>query len=133
MFVQDLLKKSEDDKVKDDLSLGIAAAERTLQKANEAVDRDLLDDALEDLKTRVDDWKNHQVDQFGSLLLHGVHTVLTGKSESERDVSNAKTVKRPLIYLVFFLYFVFSIFCSLPVTCRLANELTKRLVRNLPF
>ncbi|KAI6560040.1 hypothetical protein MCOR04_009747 [Pyricularia oryzae] len=96
LLLKDLLKKSEDDKVKDDLSLGIAAAERTLQKANEAVDRDLLDDALEDLKTRVDDWKNHQVDQFGSLLLHGVHTVLTGKSESERDVSNAKTYE---IYL----------------------------------
>lgn len=97
LLLKDLLKKSEDEKVKEDLAMGIAAAERALQKANEAVDRDLLDDALEDLKTRVDDWKNHQVDQFGSLLLHGVHTVLTGKSESEREVSaNNKTYE---IYL----------------------------------
>lgn len=36
--------------------------------------------------TRVDDWKNHRVEQFGKLLLHGVYTVVTGKSEQEKDV-----------------------------------------------
>lgn len=51
------------------------------------MDRDLLDEALEDLKNRVEDWKNHRVDQFGKLLLHGVYTVVTGKSEQEKDVS----------------------------------------------
>ncbi len=73
-------------RTKAELAAGIAAAERALQKANEAVDRDLLDEALDDLVTRVDDWKNHRVDQFGKLLLHGVYTVVTGKTEQEKDV-----------------------------------------------
>jgi len=57
-----------------------------LQKANEAVDRDLLDEAVEDLIYRVEDWKKHRVDQFGKLLLHGVYTVVTGKGDQEKDV-----------------------------------------------
>lgn len=56
-----------------------------LKKANEAVDRDLLDEALDDLQVRVDDWKNHKVAHFGQLILHGVYTVITGKAEQERD------------------------------------------------
>lgn len=58
-----------------------------LTKANEAVNRDLLDEAMEELKVRVDDWKNHRIEQFGSLLRHGVYTVITGKTEQEKDVS----------------------------------------------
>lgn len=85
LLLKDLLKKSEDEATKRDLANGISAAERVLQKANEAVDRDLLDEALEDLITRVDDWKNHRVDQFGKLLLHGVYTVVTGKNDQEKD------------------------------------------------
>ncbi len=81
--MQDLKKKTEDEKA--DLEAGIAAAERVLKNANEAVDRDLLDEALDDLVGRVDDWKNHRVEQFGKLLLHGVYTVVTGKTEQERD------------------------------------------------
>jgi cell division control protein 24 len=69
------------------LAAGIAASERVLSKANEAVNRDLLDEALEDLIKRVDDWKNHRVEQFGRLLLHGVYTVVTGRSDQEKDVS----------------------------------------------
>lgn len=65
---------------------GIEAAERVLKQADEAVNRDLLDEALEELKFRVDDWKNHKVDQFGKLLLHGVYTVVTGRTEQEKDV-----------------------------------------------
>lgn len=57
-----------------------------LTKANEAVNRDLLDEALEDLKLRVDDWKNHRIEQFGKLLQHGVYTVVTGKNDHEKDV-----------------------------------------------
>jgi cell division control protein 24 len=80
------LKKSEDEATKADLAAGIDAAERVLQKANEAVDRDLLDEAVEDLISRVEDWKKHRVDQFGKLLLHGVYTVITGKGDQEKDV-----------------------------------------------
>lgn len=82
-------KKSEDEEVKSDLASGCEAAERVLHKANEAVNRDMLDEALEDLIGRVDDWKNHKVESFGKLLLHGVYGVITGKTDQEKDVCNA--------------------------------------------
>ncbi|ETS78983.1 hypothetical protein PFICI_08836 [Pestalotiopsis fici W106-1] len=85
LLLKDLLKKSEDASIKEDLSTGIAAAERVLSKANEAVNRDMLDEAVEELNRRVDDWKSHKVDHFGSLLLHGVYTVITGRSDQEKD------------------------------------------------
>jgi cell division control protein 24 len=69
---------------------GVEAAERVLSRANEAVNRNLLGEALEELKVRVDDWKNHKVDQFGRLLLHGVYTVITGRSSEEKDVSSVR-------------------------------------------
>lgn len=87
LLLKDLLKKSEDESIKADLAGGIEAAERVLSRANEEVNRDLLDEALDDLRNRVDDWKNHRVEQFGRLLMHGVYTVVTGKSEQEKDVS----------------------------------------------
>ncbi|KAI2632135.1 hypothetical protein GGR54DRAFT_627602 [Hypoxylon sp. NC1633] len=86
LLLKSLLKKCENEDVKADLTAGIEAAERVLTKANEAVDRDLLDEALEDLIRRVDDWKNHRVESFGRLLLHGVYTVITGRTEQEKDV-----------------------------------------------
>ncbi|KAL2169515.1 hypothetical protein VTG60DRAFT_5984 [Thermothelomyces hinnuleus] len=85
LLLKDLLKKSEDEATKADLTAGIEAAERVLQKANEAVNRDLLNEAVKDLVNRVEDWKKHRVDQFGELLLHGVYTVVTGKGDQEKD------------------------------------------------
>ncbi|KAK3317190.1 putative CDC24 protein [Cercophora scortea] len=85
LLLKDLLKKCDDEPTRADLQAGINVAEGVLSKANEAVDRDLLDEALDDLIGRVDDWKNHRVDQFGKLLLHGVYTVITGKSDQEKD------------------------------------------------
>lgn len=85
LLLKDLNKKTEDDEVKEDLQTGCEAAERVLHKANDAVHRDLLDEALEDLISRVDDWKSHKVEQFGRLLLHGIYGVVTGKTEQEKD------------------------------------------------
>jgi cell division control protein 24 len=62
------------------------AADRVLRKANEAVDREERNEALLDLCGRVDDWKNHRVDQFGELLLHGHFPVVTGKSDVQKEV-----------------------------------------------
>ncbi|KLO96149.1 Scd1 protein [Fusarium fujikuroi] len=87
LLLKDLNKKTEDEEVKLDLTSGCEAAERVLKKANEAVNRDLLDEALEDLTSRVEDWKSHKVEQFGKLLLHGVYGVITGKTDQEKDVS----------------------------------------------
>jgi cell division control protein 24 len=88
LLLKDLNKKSEDPEIKEDLLLGCASAERVLHKANEAVNRDLLDEALEDLVVRVDDWKSHKVEQFGKLVMHGVYGVVTGKNDQEKDVSS---------------------------------------------
>lgn len=85
LLLKDLKKKSEDPEVKDDLQIGCEAAERVLHKANDAVNRDLLDEALDELIVRVDDWKSHRVEQFGLLLMHGVYGVITGKTEQEKD------------------------------------------------
>ncbi|KAJ3472444.1 hypothetical protein NLG97_g10983 [Lecanicillium saksenae] len=85
LLLKDLNKKTEDPDVKEDLQTGCEAAERVLHKANDAVHRDLLDEALEELIVRVDDWKSHRVEQFGRLLLHGVYGVITGKAEQEKD------------------------------------------------
>ncbi|KAF4122033.1 hypothetical protein GMORB2_7626 [Geosmithia morbida] len=85
LLLKDLNKKTEDQETKADLVAGCEAAERVLQKANEAVNRDLLEEAFEDLNSRVDDWKNHNSDHFGQLLMHGMYTVITGKVDQEKD------------------------------------------------
>ncbi|KAI8692005.1 DH domain-containing protein [Fusarium sp. Ph1] len=85
LLLKDLNKKTEDEETKADLVNGCEAAERVLHKANDAVNRDLLDEALEDLTNRVEDWKSHKVEQFGNLLLHGVYGVITGKTDQEKD------------------------------------------------
>ena len=46
----------------------------------------------------MDDWKNHRVDHFGELLLHGHFPVVTGKSDVQKEVrSNSFTVKNASI------------------------------------
>lgn len=84
---QDLRDKTgADDATKEDLTAGIEAANRVLQQANSAVDRELRNEALEELCALVEDWKQHEVSQFGDLLLHGQFTVVTGKSDQEKEV-----------------------------------------------
>lgn len=85
--MQDLRDKTNaSDERKADLSAGIDAANRVLTQANAAVDRELRQEALQDLCARVDDWKNHRVDHFGDLLLHGHFPVVTGKSDVQKEV-----------------------------------------------
>lgn len=79
-------KTNASDAVKADLTSGIEAANRVLSQANAAVDRELRVEAMEDLIARVDDWKNHRVDQLGDLLLHGQFPVVTGKSDVQKEV-----------------------------------------------
>ena len=65
-----------------------------LTQANAAVDRELRDEALKDLCDRVDDWKNHRVDHFGDLLLHGHFPVVTGKSDVQKEVRISPNILR---------------------------------------
>ena len=88
-------KTGADNETKADLTAGIEAANRVLTQANAAVDRELRNEALEDLCNRVDDWKNHRVDHFGDLLLHGHFPVITGKSDVQKEVrSHSKSTSR---------------------------------------
>lgn len=75
-----------DETMKADLTAGIEASNRVLREANEAVDQELRREAREDLESRVDDWKNHQIDHFGDLLMHGQFMVVTGKSDVQKEV-----------------------------------------------
>jgi len=65
------------------------------------VDRELRDEALVELCSLVEDWKNHEVGQFGDLLLHGQFTVVTGKTDVEKDVRDflALIVARDILVL----------------------------------
>lgn len=86
LLLKDLRDKTgADEETKADLTAGIDAANRVLTQANAAVDRELRAEALADLCLRVDDWKNHRVDHFGDLLLHGQFPVVTGKSDVQKE------------------------------------------------
>ncbi|KAI1004544.1 hypothetical protein K3495_g3669 [Podosphaera aphanis] len=86
LLLKDLRDKTDaDEATKTDLTLGIQASNRVLQQANDAVDREIRLEALTDLCARVDDWKNHRVDQFGDLLLQGRFPVVTGKSDFQKE------------------------------------------------
>ncbi|KAG9249232.1 hypothetical protein BJ878DRAFT_485325 [Calycina marina] len=86
LLLKDLRDKTNaDDETKQELTSGIEASNRVLMQANAAVDRELRNEALEDLRNRVDDWKKHKVDHFGDLLLHGHFPVVTGKTEQQKD------------------------------------------------
>ncbi|KAL8666097.1 MAG: hypothetical protein Q9168_007566 [Polycauliona sp. 1 TL-2023] len=71
-----------------DLVAGEAAAGSLMQRASEAVAREQRNAAVADLKVRVEDWKGHDMKQFGELLLYGNFTVVKGEGAkpAEREV-----------------------------------------------
>ncbi|KAL8647843.1 MAG: hypothetical protein Q9226_006263 [Calogaya cf. arnoldii] len=71
-----------------DLVDGEAAANSLMQRASEAVAREQRNAAVADLKVRVEDWKGHDMRQFGELLLYGNFTVIKGEGTkpAEREV-----------------------------------------------
>lgn len=85
---QDMQKYSDDPEQIEELQEGIAAIERVNSKVNEAIRKVDMGRVTEDLATRVEDWKGHRLDQFGSLLLNGQFTVVKGdgRGDLEREV-----------------------------------------------
>ena len=59
-----------------------------LQQANAAIERQHRQQAVDELRARVEDWKSHDISQFGDLLLHGAFTVVKGdgRNDVEREV-----------------------------------------------
>jgi len=68
-----------------DIARGIEAASSVLAGTNDAIAREERIEAVEELKTLVEDWKGHRIEGFGELLLHGQHTVLKGESMSSKN------------------------------------------------
>ena len=66
----------------------MGAATSILLRANDAVDKEQRLAAVTELQSRVEDWKGHQIDHFGDLMLFGTFTVLKGEGakEVEREV-----------------------------------------------
>jgi cell division control protein 24 len=75
---------------KGDIEAGIEAANSVLFATNLAVDKQERVEAMYELGDRVEDWKGHQLNSFGELLLHGTYQVIKGDSsnpkEQEREV-----------------------------------------------
>ena len=71
-----------------DLTEGIKAAKRILERANEALNKAEMVVVVEELKDRVEDWKGHDLAHFGALLCAGQFTVVKGdaKGDVEREV-----------------------------------------------
>jgi cell division control protein 24 len=61
-----------------------------LQEANAAIDKETRQNALVDLKERVEEWKSLKLETFGELMLFGTFTVLKGdggSKDAEKEVT----------------------------------------------
>lgn len=81
-----------DEQRKEDLARGIDAASSVLAGTNDAIAREERVEAVEELKTLVEDWKGHRIEGFGDLLLYGQFTVLKGDSMSSKNEEREASV-----------------------------------------
>lgn len=93
LLLEQLHKKGDlDDERKQDLLNGMEASTAVLHRTNKAVDQEEKREAVQELQTRVEDWKGHRVEGFGDLMLYGTFTVLKSENlangkDGERQVS----------------------------------------------
>lgn len=91
-----------DEERKADLLKGKECATAVLTRTNNAIDNQDKLEAVEELKGRVEDWKGHRVEGFGSLLLFGTYTVLKSDSapnkDQEREVISIEPFSCPGLY-----------------------------------
>jgi hypothetical protein len=86
IYSQQLRDKGDlDEARREDISRGIEAASSVLAGTNDAIAREERIEAVEELKTLVEDWKGHRIEGFGELLLYGQYTVLKGESMSSKN------------------------------------------------
>lgn len=86
--LQELRDKGELDEIrKNDLDEAHAMIEAILRRTNEHLARQDRLEAVQALRSQVEDWRNHRIEAFGDLLLYGTHTVIKGDGmNSEREV-----------------------------------------------
>ncbi|KAF2642561.1 hypothetical protein P280DRAFT_488853 [Massarina eburnea CBS 473.64] len=122
LLLKELRNKGDlDDVRKEDVSQGMIAAAAILERTNAAIDREDRLEAVEDLKTMVEDWKGHRIEGFGELLLYGQYTVLKG------DGMNGKNEEREYkIYL-----FEMILLCCKELSAKKAKNLkSPQVTRN---
>ena len=66
-----------DEQHREDISRAIEGVSAVFERV---IVREELNEAVEELKDLVDDWKGHRIKEFGDLLLHGRFPVLRGES-----------------------------------------------------
>ena len=110
-LLQQLLEKGNLDPEKQrDLEEGQAAAKSIMARANEAVKKEHHAAAVNELQSRVEDWKGHRINHFGELLHFGNYTVLKGEGAKvvEREVSvifdSLDPVTRAMVFSLFMHY-----------------------------
>lgn len=90
-----------------DLEDGEAAAKSIMSRADEAVQKEHHAAAVNELQSRVEDWKGHRINHFGELLHFGNYVVLKGEGAKvvEREVSvifdSLDPVTRALVFSLF--------------------------------
>jgi cell division control protein 24 len=84
-YIQSLLKASSaaDYQHFNALKQGSEASKRVADRVNEAARRAETEQTVKSLQTRVDDWKGHNFDNFGELLLYDFFVV--NKSDVDRE------------------------------------------------
>ncbi|KAH9935376.1 uncharacterized protein B0H18DRAFT_1114132 [Fomitopsis serialis] len=70
----------------EELAEGVAAAKRVTDRINEAQRQAENEATVEALKLRVDDWKGHELPNFGQLLLDDIFTVTKSAVDREYHV-----------------------------------------------
>ncbi|EWC45286.1 hypothetical protein DRE_06013 [Drechslerella stenobrocha 248] len=88
LLLESILKASApDDPRRQDLEDGLKTVVSINTKVNEAVGKLENAEVVVELRERVEDWKGHQINHFGDLLLFGQFTVIKGdaKGDIERE------------------------------------------------
>ncbi|KAI9792853.1 MAG: hypothetical protein M1833_001012 [Piccolia ochrophora] len=88
LLLKELRDKCEaEEHLKRDLTEGITSASSVLDRANSALDKEHRHLAVDELQARVEDWKGHDITQFGELLLYGTFIVVKGdgRNDVERE------------------------------------------------
>ncbi|KAF2842080.1 hypothetical protein M501DRAFT_1022208 [Patellaria atrata CBS 101060] len=67
------------------IAKGLEAPESVLQSTNAMIDREERNEAVIELRERVEDWKGHKIEGFGDLLLFGTFTVLKGEAVTSKN------------------------------------------------
>lgn len=87
LLLENLVKSSAstDYAFKEELAKGLSITKRIADGVNETLRQHANIGLVEELKTRVKDWKGHVIDEFGKLILDGQFIIT--KSEQDRDYS----------------------------------------------